>query len=241
VADIVTTTLAGETFPLFQNRGGGKFTDAGHASRLAALSRIYSGWGLGVLDLDNDGWKDIFTANAHVDDRVEAFEATTYKQHNSVFLNRGDGTFQDVSGGAGPDFLVARAHRGCAFADFDGDGRMDIVVSSLGDRPELWQNISSGGNTWLTLRLVGKKSNRDGIGAEVRIGNQYDHMTSAVGYASSSHFGVHFGTGRRKQVDQIQIRWPSGIKQYLKDVRTNQILQVREQENGPDTANSTVR
>jgi len=239
-ADIAATTLAGETFPLFRNTGG-HFADAGHTSRLAILSRVYSGWGLGMLDLNNDGWKDLFTANAHVDDKVEAFEATTYKQHNGVFLNAGDGTFRDVSDGAGTDFAVGRAHRGCAFADFDGDGRVDAVVSSLGEGPELWQNVSPGEKNWLTMRLVGTKSNRDGIGTEVRIGNQYDHMTSAVGYASSSHFGVHFGTGSTKQMDRIEIRWPSGIRQELRSVPTNQMLVVREDQSGTEPATRTVQ
>jgi hypothetical protein len=226
--DIVSTALSGETFPLFQNRGGGQFADAGYTNRMAIASRADSGWGIGVFDFNNDGWKDIFTANAHVNDKVEAFEATQYKQHDGVFLNRRDGTFQDVSSNAGPDFSVARAHRGCAFADFNNDGRVDAVVSSLGDTPELWENISAEENTWLILRLAGVKSNHDGIGAEIRIGDQYNHMTSAVGYASSSHFGVHFGTGKRERIDRIEIEWPSGIRQELKDVRTNQILKVRE-------------
>jgi hypothetical protein len=195
---------------------------------MGIASRVYSGWGVGVFDFNNDGWKDIFTANAHVNDRVEAFEATQYKQHDSIFLNRGNGTFEDVSSSAGSDFLVTRAHRGCAFADFNNDGRVDVVVSSLGDTPELWENISPEANTWLILHLTGTKSNRDGIGAEIRLDNQYNHMTSAVGYASSSHFGVHFGTGMRKQIDRIEIKWPSGTRQELKNVRTNQILKVRE-------------
>ena len=228
--DIVATALAGETFPIFQNRGRGQFADSGQTSALAVLSRKYSGWGVGMLDLDNDGWKDLFTANAHVDDRVEAFEATFYKQHNGVFRNQGNGKFQDVSQEAGTDFLIARAHRGCAFADFDQDGRMDAVVTVLGETPELWQNVSPNQNTWLTVRLQGKKSNRDGIGASVRVGDQLDHITSAGSYASSSHYGVHFGTGTRKQVDRIEIRWPSGLKQEVRDVRTNQTIVIREGE-----------
>jgi enediyne biosynthesis protein E4 len=226
--DIVATALSGETFPVFQNRGRGQFADAGYTSRMGVASRTYSGWGVGVFDFNNDGWKDIFTANSHVNDRAEVFEATQYKQHNSVFLNRGNGTFEDVSPTLGPDFSRARAHRGCAFADFNNDGRVDVVVSSLGDTPELWENISPEENTWLILRLTGTKSNRDGIGAEIRLGDQYNQMTSAVGYASSSYFGVHFGTGKRERVDRIEIKWPSGIWQELRNVRTNQILQVRE-------------
>jgi enediyne biosynthesis protein E4 len=226
--DIATTALSGETFPLFRNQGHGHFTDAGYASRLSRLSRIYSGWGIGVFDFDNDGWKDIFTTNSHVNDRVEAFEATEYKQHNSIFLNKGNGTFSDVSAGAGDGFSVKRAHRGCAFADFNNDGKIDVVVSALGQPAELWKNISPAGNTWLTLRLTGTKSNRDGIGAEIRIGDQYNHMTTAVGYASSSHSGVHFGTGKQKQVDRIEIRWPGGARQELHDVPTNRMLDIRE-------------
>lgn len=227
--DIALTALAGETFPFFRNRGGGLFTDAGYASKMAVLSRIYSGWGIGLIDFDNDGLKDVFTANSHVNDRVDAFEAAEYRQHNSVFRNVGDGRFEDVSQGAGTDFLQAvRAHRGCAFADFNKDGRIDIVTSSLGDRPEIWENISPGANTWLILKLTGTKSNRDGIGAVVRTGDQTNHMTTSVGYASSSYFGVHFGTGQRKEIERIEIRWPSGIRQTLRNVKTNQVLQVRE-------------
>ncbi len=227
--DIALTALAGETFPLFRNRGGGVFTDAGYSSRMAVLSRVYSGWGIGLVDLDNDGLKDIFTANSHVNDRVDAFEAAEYKQHNSVFRNLGDGRFEDVSQGGGTGFLQAvRAHRGCAFADFNNDGRIDVITSSLGDRPEIWENVSPGANTWLILKLRGTKSNRDGIGAVARIGNQTNHMTTSVGYASSSYFGIHFGTGQRTEVERIDVQWPSGIRQTLRNVKTNQVLEVRE-------------
>jgi hypothetical protein len=227
--DIVVTALSGETFPLFRNRGRGQFNDAGYQSRMASLSRVYSGWGIGLFDFDNDGLKDVFTANSHVNDRVEAFEATEYRQHNSVFRNIGGGRFEDVSQRTGPDFLQSkRAHRGCAFADFNNDGRIDIVSSSLEEAPEYWQNLSPGSNTWLILKLIGTKSNRDGIGAVVRIGDQTNQMTTSVGYASSSHFGVHFGTGKRDEVDHIEIRWPSGIRQTITNVKTNQVLTVRE-------------
>ena len=126
------------------------------------------------------------------------------------------------------DFLEARAHRGCAFADFDNDGRIDVVVTSLGDYPELWHNTAAGDNTWLILRLTGTKSNRDGIGAEITIDGQHNHMSTAVGYASSSYFGVHFGTGTRKQIERIEIKWPSGTRQLLMNVPTNQVLKVKE-------------
>ncbi|HXR75728.1 MAG TPA: CRTAC1 family protein [Bryobacteraceae bacterium] len=226
--DIAATALSGETFPLFRNQGHGHFTDAGYSSRMGKLSRIYSGWSIGMFDFNNDGWKDIFTTNSHVNDRVEAFEATEYKQHNSIFLNDRNGTFSDVSAGSGEGFSAKGAHRGAAFADFNNDGRIDVVVSALGQPAELWENVSPAENTWLTLRLTGTKSNRNGIGAEINIGDQYNHMTTAVGYASSSHGGVHFGFGKQKQIDLIKIRWPSGIRQELRNVPTNQVLDVRE-------------
>jgi hypothetical protein len=146
-----------------------------------------------------------------------------------VFRNTDGGRFEDATAGAGNSFLQAvRAHRGCAFADFNRDGRIDVVTSSLGDRPEIWENISPGANTWIIVKLTGTKSNRDGIGAVIRIGNQTNSMTSSVGYASSSHYGVHFGTGQRKEVDRIEIQWPSGIRQTLRNVKTNQVVEVRE-------------
>jgi hypothetical protein len=123
---------------------------------------------------------------------------------------------------------AVRAHRGCAFADLNQDGRIDVVTSSLGDRPEVWENVSPEPNTWLIVRLRGTASNRDGIGAVIQVGSQTNHMTTAVGYASSSDFGVHFGTGQRKEVERIDIRWPSGVRQTLRNVKTNQTLQVQE-------------
>ena len=221
--DIVATALSGETFPYFRNTGKGAFADAGQSSQLARLSRTFSGWGIGAYDFDNDGRKDLFTANSHVNDRVEAFEATTYRQPDSVFRGIGGGRFE-LAAPAG----ATRAHRGCAFADFDRDGRIDVVTTSLNEPAELLRNVSSDGNAWLTVQLAGVKSNRDGIGAVIRIGDQTNHMTTSVGYASSSHTGVHFGLGRRTVVDELEIRWPSGIRQVLRNVKVNQILPVRE-------------
>ncbi len=226
--DIFITALAGETFPLFRNEGKGQFRDVTHDSGLAVLSERLSAWSNGFCDFNNDGWKDLFTANSHVNDMIERFEATKYRLANSVFANRGDGTFQDVSAGAGPDFQVPKVHRGHAFADFNGDGRLDLVVSALGEEAELFENVSPGDNRWLIFRLTGAKSNRDGIGAQIRIGRQHNLMTTSIGYASSSCFGVHFGVGAAKTVDRVEILWPSGIKQVLENVATNQLVEVRE-------------
>jgi hypothetical protein len=224
--DISFTALAGETFPLFRNAGKGEFADATYASKIGALSLHHSGWGEGLYDFNNDGWKDLFTANSHVNDRVELFEPAVYKEPDTVFVNQGKGVFADVSAEAGLDAVAA--HRGCAFADFDSDGRIDIVVASLEGPTELWHNISPETNHWITLKLIGTKSNRDGIGAHIRIGNQYNHMTTAVSYASSSDDGVHFGLGQIDKIDRIEIAWPSGKRQVLENVKPDWVLTVRE-------------
>ena len=226
--DIAVTALSNETFPLFRNTGKGVFDDATYPSRLGKLSLSRAGWSVGLFDFDNDGWKDLFTANAHVNDRIERFEASLYRQANSIFLNLGDGKFDDVSASAGPDFRARRAHRGAAFADFNNDGRIDIVVSCLGEPAELWENTTSSAGNWLLLKFRGTKSNRDGIGAVVRLVRQHNHMTTAVGYASSSHSGVHFGLGSATRVPEMEIRWPSGTVQILKDVSANQVLAATE-------------
>ena len=226
--DILFTALAGETYPMFLNSRRGAFSDAGQRTRLAPLTHEVSGWGMGIVDLDNDGWKDIFTANSHVNDTVESFEAAKYKLHNTVFRNAGDGGFSSATAGAGLDREPPRPHRGAAFADFNRDGKIDVVVTSLGSAPEIWENMSPGKNAWLTLALHGRKSNRNGLGAEIRIGKQHNHATTAVGYLSSSMPAVHFGLGRIDAPQRIEIRWPSGEKQVLEAVKPNQILQVNE-------------
>jgi len=152
--------------------------------------------------------------------------STRYKQPNSILANLHDGTFRDVSAEAG--LTLSRAHRGSAFADLDNDGRIDVVVSALGEPAELWQNISPEPNHWLILNLIGTRSNRDGIGAVIRLGNQWNHVTTAVGYASSSPRTVHFGTGKLEKIERLEIRWPSGIVQILRNVATNQVLEIQE-------------
>jgi hypothetical protein len=223
--DLIFTALAGETFPVFKNDGKGGFLDATYLSRLGAAAVKHSGWGLGLFDFNNDGWKDLFTANSHVNDHVEQFESYTYKEKDSVFVNAG-GKFRDVSEEAG--LSVVKAHRGAAFADLDGDGRIDAVVTSLGEAAELWRNAGPGNQHWIDVRLRGVKSNRDGIGAVVRLGNQYSEMTTTVGYASSVDDGLHFGLGDVTLVDKIEITWPSGGKQVLRDIKADQVLEVLE-------------
>jgi hypothetical protein len=224
--DIVVTALNGETFPLFHNDGKGLFHDATYSSGLAQLSRGHAGWAAALIDFNNDGFKDLFTANAHVNDLVEKVEAAVYKQANSVFANTGAGKFAGVDD---PAFASAlKAHRGAAFADFDGDGRIDAVVSALGEPAELWRNVTAGAGHWIVFQLQGTRSNRDGIGAVIRIGKQVNHMTTSLGYASSSHMGVHFGLGSLQTIPKVEIRWPGGRVQTLTNVAADRVMKVTE-------------
>jgi enediyne biosynthesis protein E4 len=226
--DIVFTALAGQTFPLFRNSGKNQFLDATHSSGLGRLTSKLSGWGITMADLNNDGWKDLFTANSHVTDNIQLFSGDQYQQPNSVFLNRGDGTFAAVASDSGPDFAVPRAHRGAVVADFDGDGRLDAVVSVLGRSPEFWRNTTPGAAHWIEFKLVGARSNHDGIGATIHIGRQWNTMTSSAGYASSCLCPVHFGLGAQDELPQVEILWPDGERQILDHVKADRRVTVTE-------------
>jgi len=223
--DIAVTALAGETFPLFRNLGKGMFADATFASRMGPVSAPHSGWGNGLADFNNDGWKDLFTANSHVNDRAELFEAHPYKEGNTVFANAG-GRFSDATPEAFKS--AVKAHRGAAFGDFNGDGRLDVVVSALGEPAELWENTTANAGNWIAFKLTGTKSNRDGLCARIRVGKQWNEMTSAMSYASSSLIPVHFGVGKAATVDDVEIRWPSGRVQRLNHLGVNRVVDVTE-------------
>lgn len=231
--DIWHTAVEHEGFPLWINAGNGEFQDATVESGLRKTYDM-SGWGAGMADFDNDGWKDLFVARANVMDNIGLQDsARHYPEPNTIFRNLGNGKFEDVSGTVGPDFQIEAAHRGVAFGDLDNDGRIDMVVSVLDGPAELFHNITENGNHWILLKLVGTKSNRMGIGAQIHIttedGNQqWNEVTTAVGYASASDSRVHFGLGKNEKIKEIEIRWPSGIKQVLRDVAGDRILTIEE-------------
>ncbi len=224
--DIFVTALSNERFSLYRNLGGGRFSDSSALSRLSADSLALSGWSTGMFDFNNDGFKDLFAANGNVNDNAERTSSVKSRQPNVVFVNRGDGTFQMQA-------LPGEAlHRGAAFGDFDRDGRMDVVVTRLNERPIVLRNTSPGAGHWITLRLTGTRSNRDGLGALVHLvaasGSQWNRATTSVGYAGSSDRAVHFGLGEDSKVIRIEIEWPSGMKQQLQDVSADQHLSVQE-------------
>jgi enediyne biosynthesis protein E4 len=231
--DIWYTAVEHQSFPLLINGGHGDFDDLTAASGLQATKEM-SGWSNGIYDFDNDGAKDLFVARANVLDNIsELTPNRKYPEPNSVFRNLGNGKFQDVSATAGTDFQVEGAHRGAAFGDLDNDGRVDVVVSALGGRVKILHNISDTGNHWILLKLVGTKSNRMGIGAQIHITtedgrSQWNEVSTAVGYTSSSDSRVHFGLGSNRQVKELGIRWPSGIRQTLRDVAADRIVTIDE-------------
>src|SRR5205807_997448 len=165
---LIVTALGGEVYPLFRNEGNGFLSYESYKAGIGFRSFKMSGWGAGIQDFDNDGDKDLFTANSHVSENADLDSQQHYRQANAVFRNMHDGTFQDVSGDAGSGMQIRAAHRGCAFGDLNNDGKIDVVVSAIGSPAELLYNTSTGDNHWILIKTVGVKSNRDGIGTRIK-------------------------------------------------------------------------
>jgi tetratricopeptide (TPR) repeat protein len=225
--DLFFTALSNETFPLFRNVGNGDWADMTYPSGIGQSTLPWTGWSTGMFDFNNDGWKDIFVAGGHVMDNAEQSSGQKSRQPNIVFINKGFGRFNSK-------LLDGQAlHRGAAFGDFDQDGRVDVVVTRLNQQPLVLRNTSDAGN-WITFRLIGHKSNRDGIGARLhltsRSGEQWNTVTTSVGYACSSDRIVHFGLGKDTRATSVEIRWPSGVVQKLQELPANR-LQIIEEPN----------
>ena len=235
--DLIVTDLANQQYALYQNNGDGSFNYTSFTSGIAAITLKHSGWGLRFFDYDNDGWKDLLVAQGHDLESIQTnYPDLRYREPMLLARNTGKG-FVDVSKESGDVFQQAWVGRGLAIGDIDNDGRVDAVVTTNDGPAYILRNETPTQNHWLTLRLVGHKSDRDAIGAEVKVttskGSQLETVTTTGSYLSSSDKRVHFGLGSDTTAQTIEIHWPSGIIQTLRNVRADQILQVDERVAGP--------
>jgi len=230
--DIFVVGMVGDTFPLFLNRGR-DFLDITSLSGISRATAGVTGWGAGMFDFDNDGYKDLFVSCASILDNSDEIDHLPAALPNMVLRNLGNKKFENVSARAGAAFAHSAKHRGVAFGDLNNDGRIDALVVTQNESPEIWMNASPAPNHWLMLKLTGTRSNRDGLGARIKVTPaggkpQYNAATTSVGYSTSSDRRVHFGLGAATSVESVEIQWPSGTKQVLSDIKADQILTVEE-------------
>ena len=236
--DILTTALPYEYFALFHNNGDGTFGYASVTSNLAEISRPFGGWGIHVFDFDNDGNNEVFVATSHVMDNIEITQPHLHYLERPLLLKFQGGKFEDISSQSGEIFSQLCAARGAAFGDLDNNGRIDVVVSDYKEPAHLLRNEGGNRNHWIELDLEGTKSNRDAIGARVRLTAasgrvQYRTVSTAGSYASANDRRVAFGIGAEDAIREIHIRWPSGIEQTIDNPRPDQILHIKEDGNSP--------
>jgi hypothetical protein len=233
--DIYVTHLALEVNRLYRNNHDGTFDDATFSSGIGAKARYLSGVATQFLDYDNDGWEDILQLNGAMEDNIQLYQpGVSYPEPKLMFRNLGHGKFEMVSEALGPDFMRPTVGRGLAVADFDNDGDCDFVVTNRGDYPELLRNDGGNGNHWLTVRLIGTKSNRDGNGSLLKLSaegfTQVKQSKGGMSYMSAGDPRIHFGLGKRTKIDSLVITWPSGIIDKLTDLPLNEFIAVKEGE-----------
>jgi len=240
--DIFKTNFSDDTSTLYKNDGDGTFTDATTAAGLGLYTQ-YLGWGTMFLDFDNDGWPDLILVNGHVYPEVDSQHlGSSYKEPRILFHNNGDGTFSDISSSAGPAITAPASSRGLAVGDLWNDGRMSAVINNMNAAPSLLVNQIKNANHWIAFRTVGTKSNRDGIGARIRVKTParflVDEVRSGSSYISSSDMRVHFGLGKTDKIDWVEVRWPSGLMERFSSVTVDQIHTVKEGSGAPVEADS---
>jgi len=225
--DLFITNFDDDYNTLYRNDGRHSFTDFSHAAKVAAVSLPYVGWGTKFFDYDNDGWVDLFVANGHVYPQI-----ATYRQRNLVHKNNRDGTFTEVAAQLGAPFAEQRVGRGTAFGDIDNDGDVDIVINNLDGAPQLLRNDGGNASNSVLIKTIGVKSNRDGMGARVKIVSgdltQIDEVRSGGNYLSQDDLRLHFGLEKRTKIDLIEVRWPSGVVDKITNASANRILTIKE-------------
>ena len=230
--DIVKTNFSDQTANLYHNNGDGTFYDAIFQVGLGGVTK-FLGWGAGLVDFDNDGWKDIFMSNGHVFPEIAGHKLhVTFEQPKLLYRNLAGKRFEDVSSKAGADVARLRCSRGTAFGDFDNDGDMDVLVSNMNQAPSLFRNDCETRNNWLKVRCIGTKSNRSAIGARVRVvtgeHSQIDEVMSGSSYVSQNDFRLHFGLGQAAKVHLLEIRWPLGLVETFLNLEVNQFVVIKE-------------
>jgi hypothetical protein len=229
--DIVVTNLSNERYRLFQQAGDGSFQDVTHTSGVGAATLLFSGWSTRLFDYDNDGWKDLFVAQGHVMDTIEKTSPNLRYQQPLLLLRNESGRFEKVAGGEA--FTRDWPARGAAFGDLDNDGDTDVVVSNVGERALVLRNDGGNQGNWLGIRTKGRTSNKDGIGCRVKVVSalgetQYATVTTALGYLSASDPRLLVGLGKAPLARLVEIRWPSGVVQEIRDVAAGQAIVANE-------------
>ncbi|MEO8519846.1 MAG: CRTAC1 family protein [Acidobacteriota bacterium] len=230
--DLFKTNFAGDTSTLYANDGKGLCEDRTFTAGIGLNTR-WLGWGVGFVDLDNDGWLDLFLVNGHVYPEVERLKTEgAYRQRKVVYRNLGNGRFEDISARLGPPVTTPAAGRGAAFADFDNDGDIDVVVANMNAAPDFFRLDLKPGAHWMTLRLVGTASNRSAIGARITLEaaavTEVQEVRGGGSYYSQNDLRVHFGLGAAGRVDRLTVRWPNGLEERWTDVAVDRIVTLTE-------------